>query len=478
MHDLNPSARAAPGVAAIAVLGGIVLLGNGLKAMISSSVLVSEPQFAAFLGIAVERVAVLLEAIVAGMVIALAGYPLLLRRFSARAIGIVACALAGAAFLAFALTERVHPDAATRELTVLVCFTLGAAALACLAPSAQALVALWPAADGRRTMTTLWTGAAPAGFLVAPQLVRVLVPVLGLSGYFLAFSVLPFAMLLLLVAIGYALRDAEDAVPQASPLPVTLLLAFLACVVAFEVWSTLGSVTGYLAPWTLASLVALAAAGAWLARSATAMSSLERDAPSSFWLLGALFVLEIPTTGFFEAAFLFQRGESAAFVADRSTLSAAAQIAGTVVAGALIHRRAAPEPVLLAAFAAVTVAGLASFAAYPWIAMPTYFLWTPAITGFGSGALTLVVCLAVMRDAQRVLLLAALPSIVIMVGTEFGLEALQIVFAAAQAAGASADAAFASVFGAQLLFGFAVAIPLVAARRRQSTLGTVVPSAR
>ena len=77
MHDLNPSARAAPGVAAIAVLGGIVLLGNGLKAMISSSVLVSEPQFAAFLGIAVERVAVLLEAIVAGMVIALAGYPLL-----------------------------------------------------------------------------------------------------------------------------------------------------------------------------------------------------------------------------------------------------------------------------------------------------------------------------------------------------------------------------------------------------------------
>ena len=110
--------------------------------------------------------------------------------------------------------------------------------------------------------------------------------------------------------------------------------------------------------------------------------------------------------------------------------------------------------------------------------MPAYFLWTPAVTGFGSGALTLVVCLAVMRDAQRVLLLAALPSIVIMVGTEFGLEALQIVFAAAQAAGASADAAFASVFGAQLLFGFAVAIPLVAARRRQSTLGTVVPSAR
>ena len=114
--DARPERRRTRGAgrAAIAVLGGIVLLGNGLKAMISSSVMLSEPQFAAFLGVAVERVAVLMEAIVAGMVIALAGYPLLLRRFSARAIGIVACALAGAAFLAFALTERCAPSGHAR----------------------------------------------------------------------------------------------------------------------------------------------------------------------------------------------------------------------------------------------------------------------------------------------------------------------------------------------------------------------------
>lgn len=458
--------RAVPGAAATLVLGGIVLLGNGLKAMISSSVMLSEPQFAAFLGVAVERVAVLMEAIIAGMVIALAAYPLLMRRFSARAIGIAASAVAAAAFAAFALTDLLHPGAGTRDVVVLASFTLGAAGLACLAPSAQALVALWPGAEGRRTMTTLWTGSAPAGFLVAPQLVRILIPVLGLSGYFLAFSALPVVMLLLLVAIGFTLRDAEGIAPRESPLPAALLVAFLACVVAFEVWSTLGSLTGYLVPWTLASLVALAAAVAWLARGAAGLSALEREAPSSFWLLGALFVLEIPTTGFFEAAFLFQHGESAAFVANRSTLAAAAQIAGTVVAGALIHRRAAAEPALLAAFAALTLAGLASYAAYPWIAERAYFLWTPVVTGFGSGALTLVICLAVMRDAQRVLLLAALPSIAIMVGTEFGLETLQLAFAAAQAAGLAATDAYGVLFATQFALALGVPALLLTANRR------------
>ncbi len=406
-----------------------------------------------------------MEAIVAGMVIALAAYPLLLERFATRTIGIAACALATGAFATFAVLDLLQTAAGARDLVVLVCFTLGAAGLACLAPSAQALVAGWPTPAGRRALTTLWTGAAPAGFLVAPQLVTFLLPVLGLSGYFLAFATLPFAAMVLFVAFAFALHRGTRAAPYASPLPAHVLLAFLACVVAFEAWSTLGSVRGYILPTTLASLAVLVATGMWFWRGVVRLPPQAVQAPSAFWLLGALFVLEIPTTGFFEAAFLFQRHEAASFVANRSTLSAAAQLAGTLVAGVMIHRRIAAEGTLLAAFALITVTGLASFAAYPWVADARYFLLTPAITGFGSGALTLVICLAVMRDAQRVLLLAALPSIAIMVGTEFGLEMLQLIFTAAQALGAAPDRAFAAVFIAEMAFGVAVAAPLVMARR-------------
>ena len=59
--------------------------------------------------------------------------------------------------------------------------------------------------------------------------------------------------------------------------------------------------------------------------------------------------------------------------------------------------------------AAVALAGLAAIAAYPWIAHPLYVLWTPAVQGFGAAGFTMLVCLAVVRDAAKYPLLAALP---------------------------------------------------------------------
>jgi hypothetical protein len=52
------------------------------------------------------------------------------------------------------------------------------------------------------------------------------------------------------------------------------------------------------------------------------------------------------------------------------------------------------------------------------------------------------------------------------------------VFAAAQAGGASANAAFAAIFIAQLLFGIAIAFPLAAARRSLSASAAGLPSIR
>ena len=452
-----PPAR--PAVAALVVLGAVALLGNGMKSIVTSTVLVSEGTFASFLGVPVARVALLMEAIVAGMVVALAAYPLLLRRMTPRAIGILACAAAVAAFAAFGLVDLDRSGAAGRELAAYVCLTLGAAAVACLAPTAQALVALWPEPGGRKALTTLWTGAAPAGFLVAPQLVRLLLPAFGLAWYFLAFAALPLALLALLVALAVLLPDTARGSGPGVTLPAHLLTAFAAAVVAFELWSTLGSVQGYATPATLAALPLLVAAGAWFGRDAAQAVRATTLPAGASWLLCALFALQWPTTGFFEAAFLYQQGYAADFVADRSTLAAAAQIAGTIAAGALAHRLSARESSLQLAFAAATVAGLATFACYPWLGSRAWFLWTPVLTGFGAGGLTVLLCLALVRAAASVALLAALPAIAIMVGTEVGLELLELVLAAAQAAGATETGAFGALFAVQL--GLALAVPLL-----------------
>jgi len=223
-------------------------------------------------------------------------------------------------------------------------------------------------------------------------------------------------------------------------------------------------VTGYATPLTLAALPLLAAAGAWFARDARQVARAATLPAHASWLLGALFALQWPTTGFFEAAFLYEQRFAADFVADRSTLAAATQIAGTVAAGVLAHRYPLREAPLRLAFAVTTVAGLATFAAYPWLPWPAWYLWTPAVAGFGSGGLTLLLCLALVRDAAHVPLLAVLPAVAIMVGTEFGLELLQLVLASAQAAGLAATGAFGVLFAAQFALALVVPALLVAAR--------------
>ena len=93
----------------VVAFGGIALFGNGLKSIVSSSVLVSEEQFATFLRISPERTGLLMEGIMAAMVIALAVCPILLQRTSPRTLGIFASAIAAAAFAAFGLAEIAHP---------------------------------------------------------------------------------------------------------------------------------------------------------------------------------------------------------------------------------------------------------------------------------------------------------------------------------------------------------------------------------
>jgi hypothetical protein len=458
----------APGALAIAALAGVALLGNGLKAIISSSVLVSEAQFASYLGMTPERVAVLLESIIAGMVIALAACPLLLQHCSARALAMAASAAAAAAFCVFALVDLAGAPPIVRDWSAFACFALGAGMLALLAPSAQALVALAPTRASRTTLTALWTGATPAGFLVAPQMVKFLLPVLGLGYYFLAFSLLPLALLLLLGVLAIAMPAARGAGITVAPAQRRVLLWFVVAVLAFEVWTTLGSLVGYRSAAAVAGLAALAAATLGLVRAGRAgrapgAAPLVRGAPA--WLLGALFVLEMPTTGFFDTAYLNRHGLPQDLIANRATLGAAAQICATVMAGWLIHRWPAAQARLLFIFGAAAVAGVAAIASYPWTNSHLLFIGAPALQGFGAAGVTVLVCLAVVRAADVSPLLATLPSLAIMLGTEFGLEILQLVFAAAQASGLPAQGAYQVLFATQILLALGVLVLLAVAVR-------------
>jgi hypothetical protein len=430
-------------------LGGIALLGNGLKSVVTSTVLVSESRFASFLGIAVERVALLMESIVAGMVIALALYPLAVRRLDVRGVALAAAITGACAFALFA-AAMVRVEPAGREAWAFACLTLGGAALVWLAPGAQTLVLTWPGDAGRRALTSIWTGATPVGFLAAPQLAKWLVPGLGLSAYFAALAVLPLAFAVLVVTMAAAAQEA----PEDDPLPASLVIAFAAAVVAFEAWSTAGSILGYTATVTLAALPLLVAAVGWLTQRARRFAATFTTGAATWWWVATLFALEIPTTGFFEAAFLFDRGMPQALVADRATLAAAAQIAGTLLAGVVLHHTRDSTRAVAWVGCALVIAGVGGYAAYPSLHAVWYFMATAATASLGVGALTLVLCLAIVREAHHAIALAALPSIAIMIGTEVGLELLQCAFAAAQSAGASP---FAIVFGAQAAAALGVA---------------------
>ncbi len=472
-----PGESGPPARALLVVLGVIALLGNGQKALVTSTVLVSEGSLATFLRMSPEAVAALLQVLIAGMVVALALCPLLLQRTSARALGLAACAIAAVAFGAFAAIDLAGAAQPWRVLGAFVGLSVGAGALALLAPVAQAYVARAPTPGQRTSLTTLWTLAAAAGFLVAPQLVKLALPDVGLGRYFLGLAALP---LLMAAAIALAPRAGAGGAgggATGAALPVRTVLAFVAFVVAFELWTGIGDVAGFTRAPALVALAACAITLAWLVVAARAAGRPPALAGSTAWLLAALFLLQVPTTGFFDTAFLVAHGHAQAFVADRATLGASAQIAGTLVAGALAHRRPQWMPALRMAFAAIAIVGVALFLGYPWVRSVAWIYAAPVVTGFGAAGLTVLVCLALVHEAVRHPVLAAFPSMAIMLGTEFGLEALQMVYAAARVAGAGADARYAAVFAAQLAFALLLPLLLVAAARCGAQVAPPAPAA-
>jgi hypothetical protein len=76
---------------------------------------------------------------------------------------------------------------------------------------------------------------------------------------------------------------------------------------------------------------------------------------------------------------------------------------------------------------------------------------------------TTVVVAVVMASGRNNPLVALLPALVIMFGTEFGLEILEIVFQLAKLAGRDEAGAYGAVFAAQIVAAVLAFVPFIGA---------------
>ncbi len=444
-----------------------VFLGNALKSVVASTVFVSEAELASFLNISVEKTQLVVELLIGSAVMALAVAPFILNPRSARRIAFIASAVAVAAYASLGLVMLAEPSLAVRELTVLLAFSIGGFSVAFFAPLAQ--IAINGVDDEKRRvlLTTLWTSAQPIAFLLTPQLVKYVAHDIGLAKYFLGFAAFPLAYLVLstLVLKRQPVAAAQAAQGDGARLAVSTVILLLASILAFEVWTMFNTLLGLTSVVSLAFMLAFVAIAGY---SALHIRRQPRTGPllprRAALLLACLFILEIPTTGFYDTTYLVTHLCSSALIADRASLGAFAQIAAVFAGGAAYVRWPALLPYLVGGGLVATLAGVVGYAWYPKVAVDeSFFYLTKMVAGAGVGVVTTVVVAVVMGSGRNNPLVALLPALVIMFGTEFGLELLEIVFQVAKLTGRDDSGAYAAVFAAQIAAAVLAFVPLVKA---------------
>lgn len=455
------------GVLAFGGLGMAALLGNGLKSIITSTLFISEGAFASFLTISVERTNFIVELIVGSMVIALALAPLLITQRRAPYLAALASILAAAAFAGLGLLFNAQPSLPVRELGVALSFVAGGLSLGLLAPLAQFHISSLDDDKAQGMLTTLWSFATPFAFLVTPQLVNYTAHDIGIGNFFLIFAALPLVYLAVALPSlrGIARQDSSAREGQRA-LDRHSILLFVGSVLAFQIATALGTLVGW---GSVATLVALAVFGGALVVTATHMHRVKplTGIPNTpLLLLLGLFLLQIPTTGFFDTVYLVRHLCSASLIADRASIGALGQAVAVLLAGALVARNAALAVPLIAASLPLVFLGIAGYAFYPTVPEDWLFIGARLATSIGMGLVTATVVVTATRQADRYALLALLPAGAIMIGTEAGLELLEIAFAVAKVLGASTFGAYRVVFLLQIAAVAVAALPLLVGLRR------------
>lgn len=449
--------------AMLPLLMALVLLGNGLRSVISSTVFVSEGTFASFLKISVSQTSAIIELLLGAVLLSLLVSPWMIARFSVKSITTAMCLIASGSAFGLAAMFWTAPPVATREALVMVLFPLIGFSLASMAPVAQLLTG-WGGDKHTKLLTGVWAVAMPAAFLITPQLVRVIAPRHGLDVFFAGFAVAP----LLLIAAVWMVREPVKAVPEDATAPSLMaLVPAILTLIVFEVMTLLVTVSGISSPLTQGMAVLFVIVLIYLIYRQRAQNSARPADSATIRIFVFLFLVNIATTGFYDTAYLVLHMCSNTLIADRATLGALAQVCAAMGATALLARYQF-QHTLMVSGAIIVAIGLGSYMLYFGYPIYEVYLGSKAITGFGTGLLTTAVVFAVSKSSTQGAGLSLFIAFVIIIGTEIGLELFEIFVQLADMAQIPSDTSYTMIFVAQVLF-VVIAMPFVIANVNESS---------
>ncbi|MFV1853276.1 MAG: hypothetical protein ACMZ66_21670 [Thalassospira sp.] len=439
------------------LLALFILLGNGLRSVATMTVSVSQGEFASFLNISVERTDILIEVLIGGAVMALAIAPFVINSNTARRVCLATALLASASYAMVGLTMHWDPALSVREIIVLASFCMGGFAISFFAPLAQLAISQAKTDREKSMLTTVWTAAQPIAFLIAPQLVKYVAFDVGTGNYFLILAALPILFLVIMPVVmrtphnHEAGNEAANTDEKQAP-NWKLIGLFMSVVIMFEAWTTANSFVGVESPIGLGLMTAFLALSVALYFGVRSAKPSDAKLPSdAIFLLVVLFILEIPTTGVYDTAYLVRHLCSSELIDDRATLGAASQVIMVFGAGALIARNPVwRERLWLLAIPCLIISSIATIF-YPYPATDAaLFYWTKMLSSIGIGIATTIVVSQVIASANGNKLITLAPAFVIMFGTEVGIEILEITFQLSKLAGLGVTPAYQMVFVVQV----------------------------
>jgi DHA2 family methylenomycin A resistance protein-like MFS transporter len=426
--------------------------------------LVAEQALGRAFALSAETLAILVEGALFGGLLAVFLVPPLVAVAGIRRVALIAAVMT-LVCLVFAIAAAPLASNDTRATVGLFVVTgLLGFFVALLSPISQSLLnsATMSSDSARHSLQSAWSAGQPAGFIVASLAGGVLVEKFG----WWATLTVPLAFALMCVV---ALLDRNIAPPAAHKTaghrPSTSEIVWIVlALVAFEVWSTWGSLKSWLSPGVLASLAAAILITA-VALNRTRRAPEPAISPKPFAAAGfaaaifILFIYQFPTTAEFEVLLLTQLGNmSADDIGTRTAIGNVGQIAGTAAAAALLLRHRVGLALTLGF--ALTIAGLGSYVLYPWWDGFIFTTVTRTIAGLGTGILTPVLFVLALNRMPAALQVAAGTWLVLALigGTEVGLALFDVVLKLMTEITGSVVGGYVAVESAQLACGIVTAL--------------------
>jgi MFS family permease len=434
-----------------------------LRTALLGGLLVAEAAIGTAFGLGGSALAILVECSIFGGLLAVILLPILSKVLGMRALSLGA-AVAAIVFLAAGMVFAPKLSPGTATIAVLYgCALLLGFFVALLSPITQVLLNKATANDKERhSLQSTWSAGLPAGFIAASVIGGILVEWFG---WWTALAVpLAFALVSAIALLGSGFDTSEETGAEDLPPSIREVAAIVVALVAFEIWSTWGSLGSWLEPRVVLALLATVGTGAYaiakLRRSQNPPISLEPFAVGGFGAAAlVLFLYQLPTTAEFEVLLLTElKHLPAEAIGDRTAIGNAGQVAGTMLAAGLLYRKQI-RLALVAGFG-LTLAGLAAYTIYPWVDGFFYIAATRTVTGLGGGLLTPVLFVVALDRMPGPAQLAAGTWLVLasIGGVELGLALFDAVQEMSSLISGSTLIGYLSVELAQLALGVAIAL--------------------